>query len=248
VTARDRAEEAFVVASYESDFLGTLSIHALFNHFQELAGQHATVLGVGFEKLRDSGIAWLLSRITLRIDALPKWGDSVTLYTWPKGVDRLFALRDFKLQNSKGETLVCATSCWLAVDLEKERPRRIETLAVDLSFPHAEHAIHEVPDKITAVQSLTPALEVQALPSDLDVNEHVNNANYARWITDCFDLERLRARRISGLQVNYLKQVLKGDHVSISTAVDPATPGREYVQGVRSGDRALAFQAVVTWQ
>jgi medium-chain acyl-[acyl-carrier-protein] hydrolase len=244
----DRAGEEFTVASYESDSSGVLAIHALFDHFQELAGHHAHSLGVGFEKLREGGMAWLLSRIQLQIGSLPRWGDKVHLYTWPKGVDRLFALRDFRLDDAEGMTLVRATSCWLLVDLEKERPCRIQTLGVDLNFPHAEHAISGVPDKIDAREPLTAALEIQVLPSHLDVNDHVNNTHYARWITDCFGVDWQRARKIHSLQMNYLKQVLGEDRISLSTAHDASRPGTHYVQGVRRADGALVVQALVEWE
>ncbi len=241
-------EETFTVASFESDFLGRLSLYSLFDRFQDIAGFHASRLGVGFEVLRETGLAWMLSRIKVKIEALPKWGDTISLRTWPKGVDRLFALRDFKLNDENGETLVLATTCWLLVDLEKGRPRRIESLNVNLQFPGAEQAINEIPDKIATAPKLLPAYEKQIFVSELDVNEHVNNAHYVRWVVDCFDAVQLRSKEIKGIQLNYLDQVRYGDRIGLSMCEEHETPNTSYVEGTSSKNGSKVFQASIEWK
>ena len=143
MTTREQADTTFTIASYEADLDGKLSLFALFNRFQDLAGIHANHLQVGYEQLQKLKLAWILSRIHVQIRSLPNWGDTVRLATWPKGVNRLFAMRDFSLKDGKGETLVLATTAWLLVDIGKNRPQRIESLQVDLRFPGAPHAIEE---------------------------------------------------------------------------------------------------------
>ena len=241
-------EETFTVTSFESDFTGRMALSSLFDRFQDIAGLHATHLDVGFEKLRESGVAWMLSRIRVKIERLPKWGETVTLRTWPKGIDRLFALRDFRLENEAGELLSLATTCWLLVDIQKGRPRRIESLNVDLMFPNAEQAIGEVPDKISVPGSLKPVYEKQILVSELDVNEHVNNAHYVRWVVDCFDAARLRSHEVKTIQLNYLEQVLYGDRVEVSMSWDSEIPNAHYVEGTNRNSGAKVFQALVEWK
>lgn len=51
---RERCEDSFLIASYEADFSGMLSLYALFNRFQELAGIHAAHLQVGYETLQQT--------------------------------------------------------------------------------------------------------------------------------------------------------------------------------------------------
>ena len=147
MNSRERSETSFCVASYEADLTGKLSLFALFNRFQDLAEIHAAYLQVGYDLLRESKLAWILSRIKVQILSLPGWGDTVQLATWPKGIDRLFAQREFSLKNEMGETLVLATSAWLLVDIEKNRPQRIETLPIDLRFPGSRMPFRERPTR-----------------------------------------------------------------------------------------------------
>lgn len=245
---REMREEQFTVASFDSDFMGRLALSSLFGRFQDIAGLHATYLDVGFEKLREVGVAWMLSRIKVNIEEPPKWGETVTLRTWPKGVDRLFALRDFRLASADGIVKVLATTCWLLVDLEKGKPRRIESLNVNLEFPGAAHAISEIPDKIAPPQSLAPVYDRQILASELDVNEHVNNAHYVRWVMDCFDAVQLRERSVRSIQLNYLDQARLGDTVTIHASKAGSSSYPRYFEGVNTKSGGKIFQALVEWR
>lgn len=247
MNTRERFETTFYVASYEADRAGKLSLFALFNRFQELAGMHAEFLRVGYDLLRESKLAWMLSRIRLQILSMPSWGDTVQLATWPKGINRLFAMREFSLKNEAGETLVLATSAWLLVDLDKNRPQRIETLPIDLRFPGALHAIQDTPDKIEMPEHLTPVCERPVWLSDIDTNQHVNNAQYAKWIGDCFSGDQFRSRRLASLQINYMDETHLGDLVVISRAPEDESANLYFIEGVSRNKGSKVFQAQITW-
>jgi medium-chain acyl-[acyl-carrier-protein] hydrolase len=247
MNSRERFETMFPVASYEADLNGNLSLFALFNHFQDLAGEHAAFLEVGYEELRSMKLTWILSRIKVQVRSLPAWGDTVQLATWPKGVDRLFALRDFSLTSEKGETLVLATTAWLLVDVEKNRPQRIDVIPVDLRFPGASHAIREVPDKIALPQHLTPIFEKPIWISDLDTNQHVNNAQYAKWIGDCFSEDHYRHRRLTSMHINYLEEALLGDTIELLKTPEDGSAGEYFVGGMSKTKGSMAFHARLTW-
>jgi medium-chain acyl-[acyl-carrier-protein] hydrolase len=246
--SRERCETAFSIASYEADSSRFLSLFALFNRFQDLAGIHAEHLQVGYDLLRRTNLAWILSRITIDILHLPKWGDEVLLATWPKGINRLFALREFSLTDRDGIPLVVASSAWLLVDVEKGRPQRVETLPIDLRFPGAPHAIEQTPDKIPLPLSMAPAFERQVWPSDIDTNQHVNNAQYAKWVEDCLAGEEFKGRRIGSLQINYLDETKRGDTVELSMTAGGIDGGKTAVRGRSRTTGADVFHALATWK
>jgi len=247
MNSRERYEDTFSIASYEADYAGTLSLYALMNRFQELAGLHAAFLQVGYTTLKEAGLAWILSRMKVQICSLPCWGDTVHLATWPKGIDRLFALRDFCITGGKGQTLVNATTAWLLIDTEKGRPRRIESLPIDLHFPHALHALQDPLDKIQMPKELTPVFEKPIWLSDLDTNRHVNNAQYVKWITDCFSEEQFRNRRIASLQINYLEETLLGDTVKLFKNPSDSSASEYFLEGISCRTGTNVFHALVVW-
>jgi medium-chain acyl-[acyl-carrier-protein] hydrolase len=108
--------ELYKIKSYDVDCEQKLKLPSLFNYLQEVAGNQAESIGVGFEVLKQKNLFWVLSRMKIQIHNMPKWNDEIIVYTWPKGIDKLFALRDFEITNNEGKLLISATSCWLLID------------------------------------------------------------------------------------------------------------------------------------
>ena len=248
MNTRERFDTKFSIASYEADLAGKLSVFALFNRFQDLAGIHAAYLQVGYEQLQTSKLAWILSRIKVQIHSLPNWGDTVQLATWPKGIDGLFAMREFALTSEEGETMVQATSAWLLIDIEKNRPQRFENFPVDLRFPGAPHAIEGKPGKIRMPEGAVTVFERPVWLSDIDVNQHVNNAQYVKWIGDCFSERQFRNRRLTSIQINYLEETLFGDTISLLKTPEDNLANEYFVEGVSRKKGSTVFHARVTWE
>ncbi len=235
--------EELRVKSYEADAHGVLKPHSLFSYFTEVAGNHATHLGYGYHDLQHAGYFWVLSRILVEVDRMPRWDETVYLETWPKGVEKLFALRDFLMTGRGGETLVSATSAWLLLDTGRSRPHKIDVLPAGIPIRAGVHAIPSLPEKLGTMESLAKCAEHRVMPSDLDVNNHVNNAEYIRWIADCAGGGGTPA--LSSLQVNYLDEALLDDTVELSLGKETDRLWR--VEGTSRIKGSKLFQARVAW-
>jgi acyl-ACP thioesterase len=152
------------------------------------------------------------------------------------------------MTNEKGEILVAATSAWLLVDIEKGRPRRLETLPIDLQFPHAAHAIQDPLNKIQIPEGLVQVFEKPIWLSDIDTNWHVNNAQYIKWITDCFSQDQYHSRRMTSVQINYLEETLLGDTVVLFKTPEDISANEYFLEGVSRTKGSEVFQAHVTWE
>ncbi len=247
ICSRERFETSFTIASYESDFKGNLSLFAILNRFQELAGLHARFLQVGYDLYHHSNLAWFLSRIKMLIYSLPRWGDIVTLATWPKGIEGLFALRDFSIRNTKGDILVLGTSAWIIIDSMRNRPQRIDRLPVDLQFKGAPDAISDFPEKIQPPPNLLPIYARKIVLSDIDSNGHVNNAHHIKWICDSFPKDQFLRRVISSIQINYLQEALPEDSVELFKSADEHTE-IQYIVGRSQNNESTLFNSLVQWK
>lgn len=215
------------VRSYEGDRRGFLKPQALLNYFEEAAQQHATQLGFGYEQLLRASQFWLLSRLHVVIGALPRWGESITIETWPKSVSRLFALRDFYVypgSEPAGEPVIRASSAWLLMDGERGRPLRPQQHLSEgpLSDNTERHAIAEVPRKLPETEGSVPLTEVRARYSDIDVNDHVNNSVYIRWFDDALRAGQ-GAFEPSEMELNFLKEARQ--EMALVVLADRGYPG-----------------------
>jgi acyl-ACP thioesterase len=196
----------------------TMTLSAALDFFQEAAISHAENLGVGREAMARANQGWLLSRMSLQIDRRPAFGETITVRTWPRGGEKLFALRDYDIRDSEDIPVVRARSCWIIIDMEKRRPMRPQSIMDAIPQNEGQDAL--LPDRTLAVSlaehsSLKKATERQALYNDVDFNGHVNNVSYIRWIEDTLYSSLLEQSRQIRLDINYLAEVLPGEVTGI---------------------------------
>jgi len=213
-------ERPYRVNTYEADASGRLGIPGLFNYLQDIAAHHATALDRGKESLEKDNRFWVLSRILVDISDMPGWEEELIIRTWPRGVDKLFALRDFEIFGPKGIRYGAATSCWLMVNRDNRRPVRPDESLADLDgAPENESALVRYPSKLPGAGS--QAKESTAFPvkySDLDFNMHVNNVQYIRWIIDAYPQDFILGNTFRSAEVNYLAEALPGDKITVRSS------------------------------
>lgn len=195
----------------DGDRFGRIKLRALFDYAQEAAGRHAERLTVGMELLQSRGQAWMLSRIRLRVQHYPRSGETIRLETYPRGFEKLFAVREFRFQSESGELFGEGTSCWLLVDREKLKvlnPAAEISAALpdNAALPRAYPSIGKLP-----VPAFPLDQEYQVRESQIDINGHLNNAEYAGMVQD-FLGPGVYPREI---QLNYLLSVPAGSTLKV---------------------------------
>ena len=165
---------------------GRLRLGAAFDLMQDIAGVHAALLGVGIHDLRRLGITWILSRLMIQFDALPPRADSVLVKTWPSGVHRLFAMRQFELSDPvSGQRIATASSFWLMLKLANLRPVSPDDVTGTFPAPGS--------DPVSTVIG----------QSKIDYNNHVNNAHYPMFAQDWIAAKLGCPVRIKTIRVNF---------------------------------------------
>ena len=144
--------------------------------------------------------------------------DDVTLFTWHKGADGLFYLRDFYLQDPLGNRLVTATSSWVVIDERTRRLVRPEELQDLMGLDgKVDDAIEERAPKVAMPRGMEPeaAGEHTVVYSDVDIIGHTNNARYMVWAMDCIDYETASSRRVRDVYINFNKETTPGSTVQL---------------------------------
>jgi acyl-ACP thioesterase len=248
MTQEPGTTERYGVRSFDADCNGRLKLGALFQYYQEAAGNDATRLGVGFEEVHRLGYFWVLSRVLLRVRRLPSWGDEITLATWPKGHEGLSFVRDFQLSDAEGRELVAATSAWLLLDRARGRPHPADALPVSLPPRGTRHALDESMQKTKPLPLAFASYERKVMVSDLDINAHVNNARYVEWALDAYAPSFLSSHTVRSFQIHYTGEALFGDVVSVSVGTENSGDGRHSVDAEKRGGKGKVFQAMIEWE
>jgi len=202
---------SFPVHTYEVDAFGMLEVPALSRYLQEVAGLHAGELGVGLDVLRAKGLTWVLARQRLELLLPVSLGDTVEIETWPSGVERLAATRDFVVRRGDGAEAARATTQWYVLDLGTRRAVRPGEV-LDPRFPRESRpsVAPLAPGKLPLPESWDLEKRFQVRYADIDVNLHVTNASYVTWAIEAAPVELWRASRLAAVEVHYLSEALHG--------------------------------------
>ena len=189
---------------------------------QDAAYEHAAALGVGYDFLTSIHRAFVLSRLQISVlSELPAWGERIVLQTWPSGVERLFANREFELSREGREPFLKATTSWLMIDTQTRHPVRPQEYFVNITPREVRVLGPEAPVKLGWDDSAVPFDIRHARASDLDPNGHVNNTRYVDWVTDAIAERHGLDAKIEALAINFLAEVRMGEEVRIAFAEHP---------------------------
>jgi acyl-ACP thioesterase len=157
-------------------------------------------------------------------------------------------IRDFRMSDRDGNVLLDASTGWLLVDTAGFRPHPPDALPIPLPVNDHGRALEDPLRKILPLPGIHAAYERKVFLSDLDVNDHVNNARYLEWIFDCYDDAYVRSHTLVFLQVNYVGETTLGDSVALSRGEDASSPGVHYIEGVSRKKGAKVVQALLGWE
>jgi medium-chain acyl-[acyl-carrier-protein] hydrolase len=172
--------ETFTVAAAAGEDSELNRLWLVVDAMQEAAGRHAEKLGVGVRDLHAKGLTWVLARFHVQFKSIPPAGAAVHIGTWPTGRHRLFAVRDFLLQDEAGAEVLRATSAWALMNMETRRPARLDP-HLPVFIRHPERMVHDDFAPLPPVQDGGDPARFHAIAGDIDINDHVNNTVYLDW-------------------------------------------------------------------
>ncbi len=209
--------ERFRVRADEMDLHGRAAATAVCNWLQEVAGNHARALGWGIEQLQPGQLTWVLARLHLRLDRVPAWRSDVAVTTWPCGVDRLYAVREFRIADGEGPCGV-ATTGWVLLHVGRRRPVRPPAGLAELGGAVPGRAL---PDGFAPLEPPVEASHEQRFTvryGDVDLNRHANNVRLIGWALETLPLEAL-GRPLAELEVDFRSEAMLG--TTIRALADP---------------------------
>lgn len=215
----------YIIPNFLCDQHDTLAMWGVARLFQEVAGFHVDHEGVGFSTLIEEGRAWVLCRAFYEVKSLPHEGDRITLKTWSRGTDGLFAFREFQMFDSQGNVLVSSTAYWAVIDIESRHVMRIQDLMSRFES-HPEFATsRETLPRLRMPKGVEMPVVAQfpVRPSMIDHTGHVNNAEYVKWIFDYLPEKDYQDAPFH-FSIEYLLETKPSENVTLSrTALSDVT-------------------------
>ena len=201
------------IKAYHCSSSGLLLPHALASLCQDVASDHADLLGFGFEQLKERKQIWALVQFRLEIARQPRYGMKLELETWPSSVSRLRASREFRMADAVGNTCLLGSSDWMVLDAQSRRPQDLSDLHMN---PHLRPQ-RLLGDKLSRHKPEGKGRELAQIRipiSALDANGHVNNTEYLRFSYDALYAHGYR-EEMRGLDMSFHSEAFLDDELRL---------------------------------
>ena len=193
---------------------GYLKYTDLCNLLQLTAATHSEIGGISFHDMQVFDQAWVLSRMRVEINQLPKSGDTVTVKTWINSLENSRSVRALEMYLD-GKKIVGSETFWAVFNTKKRRP---EVLAFPFKhfelYPDVKATVKGF-SKINLNHEKEMIFEKTVFLSDLDIVNHVNNVKYLEWCMDLVAPNLILDQKLKSFEMNFLKELSLLDRVVI---------------------------------
>ena len=174
-------KETMELRACNCDMFGAWRPDAILEAMQETAGTHSALLGLDRSTMNSMGLAWVLSRVKVEFERVPKMGETVLIETYPTQNRHMFFPRSHIFKDAQGNTIGCANSLWVLLDIESRRITNSAEVQGKMPDNRDLTMAAGMPATVRTVEG--EAQKAHMLPrfTDLDVNGHVNNTKYLEW-------------------------------------------------------------------
>lgn len=233
------------VEPFTEDICGNLAWGNLGNLILRCASLHAGEHGFGYPQMIKLHHAWVLSRLVIEMESLPKTGEDFGIETWVDRLYRQFTDRHFSITRPDGTPYGHATSIWALIDTETRQPADLEQLP---NGGFANVLIPERPSPITPMgrirmKNAELVLTHKAAYSDLDINGHVNSIRYIELLLDYFSAELLREHPVHRIEMAYCLESYCGDTLEVYHDIDSKNANRHLFE-IKCGEKVIVKGSV----
>jgi len=235
--------KTYEVSVDEVDCMGRIKPSAWLMYMQDIATEHAEMLGIGYHTLYRSKSFWIMTQVSVRVYGYVKAGSHITLRTYPLAPGLVECVRDTEARDEKGNLLMQASTRWCIIDenfrLCKARPffarYKTEQFKPEMFVP-------DVMRKILLDGAEEKAYDDCVRYCDMDRNRHLNNVHYADMMLNAYGEELLAPHDVTGFDLAYRKQTFCGERYAVYRVED----GMSYGARGKKENGEITFEARFT--
>lgn len=189
---------------------------AILSYLEDAGGVHSNKVGYGLKDIPTKKKSWILLEWKIKISKRPEYGDQIIIKTWSRGIDRLYAYRDFEILDKNRNRIGIATSKWVLLDVEKMRITRIEKEVED-AYTIENISVFEESDleKLSEPDDFMDTTTFTVNRSLIDVNNHLHNIYFMDIANEILPMEIYKNAEFNDITMMYKKEIKLGDTVKV---------------------------------
>lgn len=208
--------EFFSIRAYAVDAQKQVHVPALIQLMHETAMQHVLDLKLSVWDLEPLNLAWVLTRLQVKIHQLPSLGQKIKIVTNPSAFEKIRTFRDYRVYTEDGQLLASAVSLWFLMNTQTRRLARVPA-EIRQTIENCIQTISHFLPKPDTKPPIFPTAQYQRAFQvgyhDLDFNEHLNNIHYAKWLLDTLPATFQKQHQLQQLDLFYKLECVLDDQI-----------------------------------
>ena len=228
----------FFLSAGDANAEGRLSLTVLATKIIDIATEHANMLGIGNPDMASLKAGWILSRLTIGMEAYPKVNTEYVLKTWIEDFNRHFSTRCFSIESPEGHKYGFARSIWLVMDAVNHTNygtshlKLPEGSILGEGVPMARQEKHVAIVPVGQEETETKKFLTATHPPypytfkycDLDFYRHVNTVRYIAMLLNQFSLKEHDESMITRMELSFLHEASYGMKTILLRSDDRGNP------------------------
>ena len=198
----------YCIRWHDTDAKRRITPTHLLMYMEETSNAHLNACGMSFDALRDKKqLAFLLSRITMRIYRTLTVGDEIDVETWVCESRGLSFLRCYRVRCG-GEVAAEAYSIWALLDLNTRKLLPACEFPYDIEPEAPLGAALSARVRYPALDLMEEVGKRNIVYSDIDYNWHMNNTHYPNMLCDF--TPDVYQKRVVGITMSFVHEAAFG--------------------------------------
>ena len=237
----------FMAEPFHCDFSQRLFMGHLGNHMLNAADFHSTARGFGMRYLLTINRSWVLSRLAIEMEEMPKMYTKFNVETWVESAMRYFTSRNFRVVGEDGKVFGYGRSIWAMIDTESRQPTDIYAIdngAIENWIVTDKDCPIDKGGRVKMSDGAELARSIETQYSDVDINGHIYSVKYIEHVLDLWDLDWYREHAIRRFEIAYVAEAHQGDKLSFYRE---QTGEQEYCVRICKDDNVETCRSKVTF-
>lgn len=203
----------FFAETFLVDRQGRLRPTTLCDNMLTCGGRHGEARGFG----ATSTLGWVLARMALHIDRMPRWRERFFVETWVRSLYHGFTDRCIRVVDEEGNVAASLLATFAMINLETRSSvdlnGDIGMRLLECILPDEPFAIKRIP---TICRDTVEEVSFRRRPlySDVDINGHMNSIRTFQHILDHLPIEYMNTHELTDFVVAYMNEGAADEELS----------------------------------
>ena len=193
----------------------TIKNRALLEILENVGSYHSDKVGYGAISIEKTKLTWILLEWKLEVIKRPIYGQTLTVNTWGRNMEKFFTYRDYEIYDENNNLCVIATSKWALIDIETGKIARMTDDIINRYQPEEKNIFSsEKIEKINIPDSFDSTMKYTVKRRDIDLNFHMHNLYYLDLAYEVLPEEVYEQRPFDNIRITYKKEIKLGDTIN----------------------------------